>query len=229
MGIIVECGINFLSYGRVADLVPPEFLVAYDWFQSMEGEFIPRLPRGADAPSIGASIKLAAMRGIHSPNYKELVSKGAGKKKYALSVYSAAQKSAAASVNTFYSDQDLVERDDGTWIMEYCEQKTKEGRRATDKSNSNLMNNLADGVPVAVMAGQSAGGYVICGLAYVERYDPSTGMFTLHGPVSAEGRGVNFYSEISYDDLTPEEKELLRQADGLDERARVFVVHITFQ
>ena len=219
---IVECRINFLSYKRAAALVPPEFLVAYDWFQSMEGKTIPRLPRGNDAPSLSTQIKLAAMRGIHSPNYTELSSRGAGKAKYALSVYTAAGKRGKYSVNSIYDDQDVIYRPDGTWVLEYCAQKPVPGRKETDRSNSHLMNNLADGVPVAVMVGMPEGGYIVMGLAYVERFDPVTGMFSLHGPVSAERNGYQFDSEIAFEDLTEAEREILRQADeGADERVRV--------
>ena len=218
-GSIIECEINFLSFERACELVPPEFLPAYEWFSQQEGTHIPRLPRGDDAPSLSVDIKLAAMRGIHSPNYRELASRGAGKTKYALSVYSAAPKR-RSSLNTLYDDQELIIRDDKTWTIEYCEQKAVEGRLKTDRSNDHLMNNLVDGVPVAVMIGVPEGGYVIEGLAYVERYDPNTGMFTLHGPVSAEADGVNFYSETAMQDLTSSELKALKEADLLDERAR---------
>ena len=218
---VIECAINFLSYDRAASLVPPEFLVAYDWFQSMEGEVIPRLPRGNDAPKLAADIKLAAMRGIHSPNYRELPSNGAGKTKYALSVYSAAGKKGINQLNSFYEDQELIFRPDGTWILEYCAQRPVPGRLLTDKSNSHLMNNLADGVPVAVMLGRPSGGYDVMGLAYVERFDPLTNMFTLHGPVSAEAGGVCFDSDVAFEDLSAAERDILRSADeGADERAK---------
>ena len=79
---VVECGVNFLSLQRAMGLVPPEFIPAYEWFLSMEGSLIPRLPRGDDAPSLSVPIKLASQRGMRSPNYAELPSKGAGRKKY---------------------------------------------------------------------------------------------------------------------------------------------------
>lgn len=220
---IIECGVNYLSYERALDLVPPEFIPAYQWFLSMEGQLIPQLPRGSFAPKLSAPIKLASQRGMHSPNYKELPSKGAGKKKYILSVYSVGgSKRFSSSQSVSYEDADMVERPDGTWTVEYASQRAMDGKRHTDKSNEYMMNNLVDGVPVAFMT-KEAGGYRIHGLVYVEAYNPITGMFTLHGPVSAESRNVNFYSWLACDGLSEEEQKLLHNADKFDGDAFVAV------
>lgn len=89
------------------------------------------------------------------------------------------------------------------------------GKRQTDKSNEYMMNNLADGVPVAFMT-HSKDGYRVHGLAYVEAFNPLTGMFTLHGPVSAETKGTCFYSWIAFDDLSDQEEAILKTTADKD-------------
>ena len=196
---IIGCGINYLSYDRACGLVPREFIPAYEWFLSKEGQLISRLPRGADAPELTAPIKLASQRGMHSPNYGELPSKGDGKKKYVLSVHSAGSFRAGLSRESVaYEDADLIRHIDGTWTIEYSCQMPMADKKHTDSSNAYMMNNLNDGVPVALMTKES-GGYRIHGLAYVEAFNPLTRMFTLYGPVSAEKRGVRFSSFIACD------------------------------
>ncbi len=218
---VIECGVNFLSLQRAMGLVPPEFIPAYKWFLSMEGALIPRLPRGDDAPSLSAPIKLASQRGMHSPNYTELPSKGAGKKKYILSAHSAGGPSIAFfGESVAYEDADMITHPDGTWTIDYACQMAMAGKKLTDKSNEYMMNNLVDGVPVAFMT-RIKEGYRVHGLAYVEAFNPLTGMFTLHGPVSAEAEGVSFYSWLAYENLTEREKGILRGADELDGRAYV--------
>lgn len=216
---IIGCGINYLSYDRACGLVPREFIPAYEWFLSKEGQLISRLPRGADAPELTAPIKLASQRGMHSPNYGELPSKGDGKKKYVLSVHSAGSFRAGLSRESVaYEDADLIRHIDGTWTIEYSCQMPMADKKHTDSSNAYMMNNLNDGVPVALMTKES-GGYRIHGLAYVEAFNPLTRMFTLYGPVSAEKRGVRVSSFIACDDLTDEEKRLLSCADTDDDDA----------
>lgn len=240
---VIECTINFLSYERALALVPPEFRCAYEWFSQMEGQVIPRLPRGADAPVLDSPIKLASQRGMHSPNYSELLSQGAGKKKYILSAHSAGastrrpagastRKPAGASTSTStggsatpssaesvaYEDAELVFHPDGTWTVDYACQTAMPGRRLTDKSNDYMMNNLADGVPVAYLT-RCANGYKVHGLAYVKAFNPLAGMFTLHGPVSAENSGVHFYSELAGENLSAQDIATLRGADQFDGEA----------
>lgn len=220
---VIECGVNFLSFERALKLVPPEFIPAYKWFLSMEGSVIPRLPRGDDAPSLSVPIKLAAQRGMHSPNYGELPSKGAGKKKYVLSAHSAGSYSGASSNESVsYEDADMILHSDGTWTIEYSCQTAMKGKKRIDKSNDNMMNNLLDGVPIALMT-RCKEGYKVHGLAYVEAYNPLTGMFTLHGPVSAESEGVSFHSWIACEDLSEREREVLHGADEFDGAAFVAV------
>lgn len=132
---VIECGVNFLSLQRAMSLVPPEFIPTYEWFLSMEGPLIPRLPRGDDAPSLPVPIKLASQRGMHSPNYAELPSKGAGKKKYILSAYSAGGPSIASfSESVAYEDADMIVHPDGTWTIDYACQTAMAGKKLTDRS-----------------------------------------------------------------------------------------------
>lgn len=210
---IIECGVNYLSFDRALTLVPPEFDEAYQWFREMEGSIIPRLPFGAGAPKLTVPIKISAQRGMHSPDYRSLPSKGADKQKYVLSAF-IARKSAV------YCDADVVEHPDGTWTIEYGCQTPTPGKQATDRSNEYMMNNLRDGVPIAFMT-PTEKGYLVRGLAYVEAYNPITEMFTLHGPVSLETAGVNFYSWLALDGLSEDEKDTLRKADGFDGEAYV--------
>ena len=218
MSEIIECGVNFLSLGRALGIVPPEFECAYDWFQEHEGEVIPSLPYGKNAPKLSSGIKLVAQRGIHSPNYKELASGGAGMRKYVLSIHSQYRTVDAARS---YTDRDVIDRGDGTWTLDYCAHAPAFGSKLTDKSNVYLTNNLVDGVPVAVLMQLPDGSYMNYGLAYVERFDPATGMFTLHGPVSAESENADFCSIIPFELLTREEQGAFLAADAGDERKRV--------
>ncbi len=89
-----------------------------------------------------------------------------------------------------------------------------------------MMNNLRDGVPVAVYVRYPGIGYINYGLAYVERYDSLTDMFTLHGPVSAEASNVDFCSVVPYEQLTEEEKRIFRDADDGDERKKVLAEQV---
>lgn len=221
----IECGVNFLSFDRALNLVPPEFIPAYKWFLSMENQEIPRLPRGVDAPPLSVPITLAAQRGMHSPDYRRLPSKGSGKKKYILSAHSSGgSQSAASRESVSYDAAEAVWHPDGTWTIDYPCQIAKDGKKRTDRSNEYMMNNLTDGVPVAFMAKtEDANGYRIFGLAYVEAFNPLTRMFTLHGPVSAEAEGINFYSWITNQDLSEKEMAILRAADELNGEAFVAV------
>lgn len=212
---VIECGVNFLSYDRALKLVPPEFEEAYQWYSDMEGSIIPRLPFGPGAPKLSVPMKISAQRGMHSPDYGSLPSGGTDKQKYVLSAF-IARKSA------IYCDADVVEHPDGTWTIEYGCQTPTPGKRATDRSNEYMMNNLRDGVPIAFMT-PAEKGYLVRGLAYVEAYNLLTGTFTLHGPVSLEKKGVNFYSWLALDDLNEGERDTLRKADDFDGEAFVAV------
>lgn len=219
----IECGINFLSFDRACTLVPPEYLSAYNWFQNHEGEKFPWLPMGKHAPELPVEIKLARQSGIHTPSYSQLNSKGAGKSRYALLIHS---EGTVASPNSPYPDMDVVRRSDGTWTFDYCAYWVMPGKKVNQSYNGDLMNNLRDGVPVAVFVRYPKIGYINYGLAYVERYNPLTGMFTLHGPVSAEESNSDFCSIVPYEHLTEEEQQIFQEADKGDDRKRVLAEQV---
>ena len=77
-----EYTLNELTLEKAAALVPPEFLPAWSWYQTMQGSIIPRLPRGKDAPK-DAPIKLAAQRGIHTPGVASLADGWRNDRRYA--------------------------------------------------------------------------------------------------------------------------------------------------
>ena len=220
---VIECGVNFLSYDRACELVPPEYLYAYDWFQEHEGDTFPWLPMGDHAPDLPVSIKLARQSGIHTPSYNSLKSKGAGKSRYVLLVHS---EGSASSPNSPYPDMDVVRRSDGTWTFDYCAHRPTPGKVVSQSYTGDMMNNLHDGIPVAVYVRYPGIGYINYGLAYVERYDAFTDMFTLHGPVSAEASNVDFCSVVPYELLTEEEKQIFRAADDGDDRKRVLAEQV---
>ncbi len=225
---VIECGVNFLSYDRACDLVPPEYIHAYDWFQEHEGEVFSHLPYGKHAPELPVRITLANEPGIHTPGYSNLASKGKGKggkkkERYVLFVHSAGT---ASSPNSPYPDMDVVRRPDGTWTFDYSAYIPKSGKPSNRRYNEDMMNNLRDGVPVAVFVKYPGIGYINYGLAYIERYDALTKMFTLHGPVSAEANNTDFCSIVPYDQLSPEEQQIFRDADAGDERKRVLAEQV---
>ena len=221
--IVIESGMNFLSFDRACKLVPPEYLYAYKWFQDHEGETFEHLPMGAYAPKLPVDIKLARQSGIHTPSYNSLDSKGDGKERYALFVHS---EGSSASPNSPYPDMDVVRRPDGTWTFDYCAHRPTPGKRAIQNYNSEIMNNLRDGIPVAVYVRYPGIGYINYGLAYVERYNSITDMFTLHGPVSAEANNIDFCSIVPFDELTEEEKQIFEDADNGDDRKRVLAEQV---
>lgn len=202
--LIYDCDVNALSLKRAKTLVPPEFVLAYQRFVEYEGRQIPRLPRGDEPMAANLPIKLASQRGIHSPNYAGLPSRGADKRKYALSIHSEGQR--------YYADKDVVPRPDGTWILDYKAHRTTPGKRLTDQSTQNLMNNLEDGVPVGVMVkNQADSGYTVLGLAFVEQYNAETDSFVVHGPVNAQTDASHEFYLIKPSELTPEQEEELER------------------
>jgi len=221
---IIECGVNFLSFERALKLVPPEFRYAYDWFQEHEGETFSRLPMGKYAPDLEGGIKLFRQSGIFTPSYANLASGGNGKERYVLSIHS---QGSSLTSNAPYPDMDVIRRPDGTWTFDYSAHRSAiPGTRDTQGYNQDMMNNLRDGVPIAVFVQYPRVGYVNYGLAYIERYDVLTGMFTLHGPVSAEGDNADFCSIVPFGQLTNEEKQIFLGADAGDDRKRVLAEQV---
>lgn len=216
---IHECAISDLTIEYASTVAPPEFRAAWAWYQSMEGQWIPRLPRGRDAPE-GVPIRIAAQRGIHTPAEGDLGDGWRNGHKYAVTVYS--------STGRRYADKDVVMRPDGTWLLDYKAQKTEAGRESTWDHNQPLVNCLEDGVPVGVLVGQPGGGYRVLGLAFVERYDQRTGFFTLHGPVNAATESQRVFSSFVTDELSAADKRRLLELQRLalidgDERIRTLV------
>ena len=221
---IIECGVNFLSFKRALKLVPPEYRYAYDWFQEHEGETFARLPMGKYAPKLKGGIKRFRQSGIFTPSYTNLASGGRGKERYVLSIHS---QGSSLTSNAPYPDMDVIRRPDGTWTFDYCAHRSANpDTRDTQGYNQDMMNNLRDGVPVAVFVQYPRIGYINYGLAYVERFDVLTGMFTLHGPVSAEANNVDFCSVVPFDQLTDEERQIFLDADSGDERKRVLAEQV---
>ena len=223
-GWIVECELNFLTLEHAKRLVPPEFQVAWKWFCDHEEEHLSRLPMGDATPDLGVPITLARQSGIHSPDYRKFPSCAdcmkKQMKKYVLSIHS---EGSAKDPRSPYPDKDLIGNPDGTWTFEYSEHREKRPgiKRIARNFNSDMMNNLHDGIPVGVLIRQKRGGYLNLGLAYVERYDEATGLFTLHGPVSAEASNPYLFSLTSTENLSASELETLKKADLEDTREAV--------
>lgn len=194
---------------RAEKLVPPEFVEAYRWFEQQI--ILSHLPMGKHTPS-GFLFPLARQSGIFSPNYQNLPSKGAGKKKYALSIHSEGQK--------HYNDSDILRRDDGTWILDYCAHKPSVDSREMNIYNDEMMNCLVDGVPVAVLVKRRDGGYNNLGLGYIERYNRVTDVFTIHGPATIKNEERGVFSLIPFAHLV--EGDLLLHGN-VDERKRKLI------
>ena len=67
--------------------------------------------------------------------------------------------------------------------------------------------------------GATAGGPTAPSSAEIVAFDPLTGMFTLHGPVSAESSGAHFYSELAGEKPSAQGVAILRGADRFAEDA----------
>ena len=205
-----------LTLTHAATLVPDEFRAVWSWFLDMEGKAIARLPMGDHAPE-GLPVKVCSQRGIHKPADSDLAHGWPNGRSYALTIHSAA--------GGRYHDQ-VIYRPDDTWTFDYDEQVTEQGRERKWDHNSPLMNCLEDGVPVGVIVGQRHG-YVVMGLAFVERYDPGTGRFSLHGPVNERTDDrKQFYSFVDTD-LSEKDRRRLEELKRLsllggDERLREF-------
>lgn len=216
---IHECPLSDLAIEYASTAAPPEFRPAWNWYQSMEGRLIPRLPSGRDAPK-DVPIKLAAQRGIHTPSAASLSGGWKDGRKYAVTIYT--------STGNRYADKSVISRPDGTWLLEYKEQKTEKGRQTKWDQNRPLLNCLEDGVPVGVLVGQPSGGYRVLGLAFVERYDERSGFFTLHGPVNSATEQQGIFSSSMDDGLSAADRQRLFELQRLalvngDERIRSLV------
>lgn len=210
--IIYECQAFLPSLKRAQKRVPPEFLPCYDWFRENAGEKISRLPhrmeKRPDTP-----IPLSRDSGIYIPSASRVAYVHG--RRYALSVHS--------SNTEVYDDQDPLPLADGTWLLDYA---AHEGSDISQSYNKALMNCLSDGIPVGVMTAEPEGGYRVLGLAFVERYNSATHMFTLHGPVTPETEAQGSFILPELDDLLPDEQQLIASIDETDERRIVMAEQV---
>jgi hypothetical protein len=207
-GLIYECEINFLTLERAEELVPPEFIPAWNWFIENQGAHIPALPMGNYKPE-GMKLALARQSGIHCPSYDSLESRGAGKEHYALSIHSQGQ--------SIYPDHEKLDRPDGTWILDYHAQ---EGKDRSQDYNEKLLNCMRDGIPVGVMVKSKGRGYTVLGLAFIEQYNSATHMFTFHGPANTETVNKGLFDTFSPIEVDSNDRKALKAADETDERKR---------
>ena len=73
------------------------------------------------------------------------------------------------------------------------------------------MNCLNDGLPIGLFIKDKNKKYKVMGLAFVERYNSATGMFTLHGPVNAKTVKNSSFISAGFDELKPEIQNQLEQ------------------
>lgn len=201
--LINECPVFFPTLSRAEALVPPAFVPCYEWFQNNAGEMISRLPHRMPQPPT-TPIPLSRDSGIYIPSTARVTYDGG--RKYALSVHS--------SGTSRYADRKPIPLADGTWILDYA---AHEGSAANQGYNAALLNCLNDGIPVGVLYKESEG-YRVLGLAFIERYNHATRMFTLHGPVSDESETKGSFALPGFDEIPSDEQQVLVEYDGADER-----------
>ena len=190
---VIECGVAFPSIARALKLVPEEFADGYRWFQKHQDTVIPRLPFGRSTPS-ELTYPLARQSGIHSPSSKTMRYRSY---QYAISVHS--------SDLGRYPDKAPIPLGDGTWVFDYSCQDNSPTLTHQDY-NGWLLNCLEDGIPVGVMTRRKAGGYRVWGLAFIERYNPLSGMFTLRGPVDAATEAAGCFGIADPSTLSREDR-----------------------
>lgn len=208
--VIYECQVCFPSLERAKRFVPREFLYGWDWFQENEGQIRP-LPYGKNTPA-GSSIPLMRQAGIYSPSQSNVLYVG---RRYALSVHSNDLER--------YPDKEPVKLGNGTWVFDYAAQDGDLTKVAGQQYNEVLMNCLEDAVPIGVMI-KERNGYRVWGLAYVERYNSMSKMFTLHGPINARTEALHLFDYAVSGGLSPNELKVVESAD--EEEARRVVSRI---
>ena len=201
--LIEECPVPLPTLERAKKLVPPEFLPCYAWFQKNTGESFSRLPHRMEAPP-ATPIPLSRDSGIYIPSVTRVEYDGG--RKYALSVHSTGISK--------YADRRPIALADGTWILDYA---AHEGPDSQQGYNQALLNCLSDGVPVGVMFKERAD-YRILGLAFVERFNQTTRMFTLHGPVTPANETLGAFALPGLDELATQQKGLFVEYSTADER-----------
>ena len=209
--LIYECPVLLPTLSRAEALAPPAFVPCYEWFQKNAGETIPRLPHRMTQPP-ATPIPLSRDSGIYIPSTARVTYDG--ERKYALSVHS--------SGASRYADRKPIPLADGTWVLDYA---AHEGPASNQGYNAALLNCLIDGVPVGVMFRESAG-YRVLGLAFVERYNSATRMFTLHGPVSDDSESKDSFAIPGFDEMPLDERQALIEYDGTDQRRVVMAQQV---
>lgn len=183
------------SLQYASTLVPKPYPEVWKWFMEHEGESWDRLPHHTSLGDGGsfrvAGVPISRDAGIYRPG-NDYIS-WSDRVAFALSVHN--------SRNSGYRDIPPLYLGDGTWIIKYCQHATGADRSEAkgQKYNFCLLNCLEYGVPVGVIF-SDGGPYKIMGLAFVERYDPLNGVFTLHGPVRSDNVGKGLFEEFVHDD-----------------------------
>ena len=126
-----------------------------------------------------------------------------------------------------------LSRDSGIYIPGKRCVQFREGRRYalsihTGKGyNDSLINCLNDGIPVGVFLKDRSGGYTVLGLAYVERYNGFTSMFTLHGPITPATEQAGCFIYRGFDELPDSDRDLLSSVeDPSDERKTAIALQV---
>lgn len=208
--IIFECQAFMPTLERACKRVPKEFLPCYEWFSQNAGAIIPQLPhRMSNSPD--TPIPLSRDAGIYIPSATRVTYP---RKKYALSIHS--------SGKAFYEDKKPISLADGTWIIDYA---AYSGVDTVQGYNQALMSCLEDGIPVGVFF-KEAGGYRVLGLAFIERYNSATRMFTLHGPVSSATEAAGSFVAPGLDELPKDELYAIQTLDDEDERRIVTIEQV---
>lgn len=200
---VFECPVILPSLARAKQRVPEQFVPCYDWFVSNTDVEISRLPhRMVQKPN--TPIPLSRDSGIYVPGTAH-VSYTNGRK-YALSIHS--------SGTSRYNDRKPIRLADRTWILDYA---AHQGSDQSQGYNTALMNCLNDGIPVGVMVRERSG-YRVLGLAFIERFNSATQMFTLHGPISETTEAQGAFAAQGFDELPEKSKQIMIDYDGADER-----------
>lgn len=210
--VVYDSQVTNLTISRARQLAPKEFGPAYNWFIENTGRHISALPHRMKADKPNLEIPLSRDSGIYIPG-KRCVQFREGRR-YALSIHT----------GKGYNDKPLLSLADKTWILDYSEHRGNAGEQGY---NDSLINCLNDGIPVGVFLKDRSGGYTVLGLAYVERYNGFTGMFTLHGPITPATEQAGCFIYRGFDELPDSDRDLLSSVeDPSDERKTAIALQV---
>lgn len=116
-----------------------------------------------------------------------------------------------------YPDKAPVELGDGTWVFGYSGQDN-DPTPTRQNYNGWLLNCLEDGIPIGVMTKLRGGGHGVWGLAFVERYNTLSKMFTLRGPVNAVTEASGSFGIADPKALTREDRAELTGGTEMERR-----------